>query len=496
MRKLHYPKFLIKILRLTFGFFLKKYYNINFIDKENVKKFNRPFILLANHCGFWDPFFICIYLEQEIHFVTSDNIFRNPIFNFFMNLFGSIPKSKFIPDIETIKLIFKVIKENKSVGIFPETNRTWDGSTFKINPNIGKLVKKLGIDLIGAKIKGGYLSLPRWAQKKRYGKVIIEYDFIVKSSDLQNLNEEKINQLVEEWFKYNEDDFIFKNNFKYKGKNLAQYIERVLFICPNCNSFVSIFSSKNHFFCKNCGVKFVYNETGIIDLFKENNSIDYYKKKFDKNDNNKELKNFKITDFNTVNKWNKWQINYLYSYLKNKLLNILDNFNLENFKSINNFLFIEKELAFVERGYRLKKAKFLTKGFLNISFFNFTIKDLENKTSNFPLFELEGINVQDKEILEFYHENNLYRIFFKNKRISVYKWLLYFLLIKKIIMENIEILDLIFKKLTNTNPLYQNLSNIELNNNMIIIKETIEKILNYKIKNKITKLNIENIFNF
>lgn len=506
MKELLYPRFLINILRITFGSFLKKYYNLHFIDNENIKNLKKPFVILINHCGFWDPFFVCTYLTQEIHFVTSDNIFRHPIFKFFMKLFGSIPKSKFIPDATTIKYIFKLVKENKSIGIFPEINRTWDGSTFRINPNIGKLIKKLNIEVIGAKIKGGYLSLPRWSTKKRYGKVIIEFNYLLKSEDIKGLNNENINQIIQNWINYNEDDFIKENNYKYTGKNLAQFLERVLFICPNCNSLETLFSYNNLFFCSNCGLSFIYEENGILNnnisklkfnvidkaiknyiKFEEkylkmknlninknnnaNSNNNIKNKIFDKFQNIKnKIINFKFLNldksniecFNTVHKWNNWQINYLYNYLK-------ENIN-------NEIIYKEKEKVFVYKGYRLKRTKFLTEGYFYINSFYFLIKDKdENDLLNFPILQMEGINIQDKEILEFYFNNELYRFIFKNKRTSTYKWLLFILMIKKILIEN---------------------SSDIFSNNLNFDKEKLEKIKNIKLSNKITKLNLDNIFNF
>jgi|GEM_PF-386475 1-acyl-sn-glycerol-3-phosphate acyltransferase len=481
MKKLPYPKLLIKILRATFGKFLKHYYNIEFVDPKNIKELKEPFVIIINHSGFWDPFFICSYLTQEIHFVTSDNIFRHNIFKFFVKLFGSIPKSKFIPDVKTIKYIFSTIESNGSIGIFPETNRTWDGSCFPLNPNIGNLIKKLNVDLVGTIIKGGYLSLPRWAIKKRKGKVIIEFDYILKKEEIKELSANQIYEKANNFLNYNEDHFQDKMNIKFKGKNLAHYLERALFICPNCNSFFSLYSFSDFFLCKNCNILLKYNEYGRL-VFPELKEFKKHIYLF-KNEINKNIK-INIDNFNTVHKWNKWQINFLINFLRNNFYNIVNNkidknIILKDFVSNFNInkvskkedIFIDNEKALIYKGFKLEKTKFLFKAFLSISFYYFLLLD-ENKNIilKFPILEMDGVNVQDKEILEFYYKNELYRIYYKNKRISIYKWLLFILSIKKLLIENIDLL-------------YNNI-------NIFENKDFIENLKS----NKNIKLNIDNIF--
>lgn len=403
IKKLWYPKLLVTILRATFGVFLKKYYNITFIDNENIINLKGPFIIIANHVNFWDPFFISDYLKQEIHYITSDNIFRDPIFKYFMRLFGSIPKSKFIPDTQTIRLALKVINKGASIGLFPEGNRTWDGNNLSIVESTGKLIKLLGIPLIGAKIKGAYLTLPRWAEKKRKGKVIIEFSKILSKEEIKEMTVNQINDVITKWIKHSDDDFQSEKEYKYLGKNLAHFLEQILFICPKCKSFISIYSKEDNIKCKNCSLDIRYNENA----------------KFESHDG---------FEFKTVSSWNRWQIKYFFDYLKNLLMNS----NASSKKEI--IILKDPHEAEVNVGYKYYKMNFLTNGYIILKSETFEIysKDTNKLLISFNIENMEGINVQNKEVLEFYYDNKLYRIFYKNKRVSTYKWLITLLIIKKI----------------------------------------------------------------
>ncbi len=402
IKKLWYPKPLISILRATFGVFLRKYYNIEFIDPDKIIKLKCPFVIIGNHVNFWDPFFISAYLKQEIHYITSDNIFRDPIFKHFMKLFGSIPKSKFIPDTQTIRLALKTIKKGASIGVFPEANRSWDGNNLSIVESTGKLIKILGSPLIGAKIQGAYLSLPRWAEKKRKGKVIIEFSTILKKEDVLSLSPEQINDIILKWIKHSDDEFEEKFNFKYIGENLAHYLEQILYICPSCKSMVSLYSENDRIKCKNCNLDLKYNENARLEG------------------------NLPEIEKNTISSWNTWQIKYSFEFIKNLFSKKIDK---------NYIILSDLEIANVHIGYRYNKTEILCKGSIILKKEFFEIYSTEDKLlHSFEINKMEGINVQNKEVLEFYYNNKLYRVFYDNKRASTYKWLILLLILKKLLL--------------------------------------------------------------
>ncbi len=432
IKNLWYPKPIVSFLRATFGVFLRKYYNIEFIDTQNIKNFKGPFIIVSNHVNFWDPFFISSYLIQEIHYITSDNIFRDPLFKYFMKLFGSIPKSKFIPDTQTIRLVLKTIKKGASIGVFPEANRTWDGENMDIVESTGKLIKLSAVPVIGVKIKGAYLSLPRWGEKKRKGKVIIEFNQILKKEEVNSLSYEKINEIISNWIKHSDDQFEETNNIKYSGENLAQYLEQILFICPKCKNLVSIYTEGDHIRCKNCDLDLIYTEYAKI---KNQNSISDF-------------------EFKNVSSWNKWQIKYFYKFIKDLFEDnvkddqvILSDVNIDINREINTDINTNINLntntdkvtktANLYIGYRYDKVTFLTEGYVVLKKDNFEIisnKKDKNNYYSFKIEKMEGINVQNKEVLEFYYDNKLYRLFYNDKRASTYKWLIGLLIVKKLIL--------------------------------------------------------------
>ncbi|MBQ8474276.1 MAG: hypothetical protein IJ499_01280 [Clostridia bacterium] len=63
----------------------------------------------------------------------------------------------------------------------------------------------------------------------------------------------------------------------YKGKNLAENLETLMFICPNCNARDSFESKKNTVRCKSCGTSFTYGKDGFLHDFTFKTVRDYAK---------------------------------------------------------------------------------------------------------------------------------------------------------------------------------------------------------------------------
>jgi 1-acyl-sn-glycerol-3-phosphate acyltransferase len=117
----------VPLMRAIVLRFLRRRYRLEAVGAEHVRDLKPPFIVVANHVNFWDPFWINAFISTPIQFVASDNLFRTTLLGFAMRLLGSIPKTKLMNDAQTIGHIFRVLEAGGVVGIFPEGTRSYDG---------------------------------------------------------------------------------------------------------------------------------------------------------------------------------------------------------------------------------------------------------------------------------------------------------------------------------------------------------------------------------
>jgi 1-acyl-sn-glycerol-3-phosphate acyltransferase len=239
-------------------------YNIRAVLSESVRNLSGPFLVLANHVGFWDPFVVSYFLRKRPHFVSSDAVMRDPVKRFFLKGFGVIPKKKNIRDTKVIRDMTDYIGAGEAIGLFPEATRTWTGTTLYIDPSIAKLVKLLKVPVVSAKMKGMFLFNPRWSYKVRKGRVDVDYDVIITSGEIQQLGTEEIYERIKKALWHNETDYQQTEHIRIKSDKRAEFMNHVLFYCPLCNSFEGYHAHKNTLTCKYCGSQIYVDQYGFF----------------------------------------------------------------------------------------------------------------------------------------------------------------------------------------------------------------------------------------
>ena len=250
----------VPIIKLIYGFKCKK---------MKIKK-NEKYIVLANHQATLDPVFVGSAFNKPLYYVANDDLLHQ---NFKSKLltycFGIIGKSKGKSDFMTVKTMLQVLKENGSVCVFPEGNRTFSGELCYISPAITKFIKSAKTPVILYNIEGGYGVDPRWSLKKRKGHFVGFVKRVLSVEELASMTAEEVHQTIID--ELNVQDAPSK--YEYKSKQSAERIERVLYICPECNTRHQIESNGNTFTCKACGTKWEYTQN--LTITKDNELYKY-----------------------------------------------------------------------------------------------------------------------------------------------------------------------------------------------------------------------------
>ena len=243
-------------LKIKFGYTSKK-----------LKRSELPenYLVLSNHATDFDPLFVGVSFKRPMHFVASEHISRwkiaYPLLKF---AFEPIIRKKGMSAAHAIIDILRKLKHGHNVCMFAEGVRTWNGVTSPIAPTTGQLVKKAGCGLVTYKLVGGYFLSPGWAKKLRRGYSHGEAVNIYTKEQLDVMSVDEINEAI--CRDLYEDAYArqLESPRVYKGKRLAEGIENLLFICPECNAHESITSSGNTAHCKSCGMTLEFDKYGMV----------------------------------------------------------------------------------------------------------------------------------------------------------------------------------------------------------------------------------------
>ncbi len=250
---------MFSLLRLLFGVYLPIVYGFSY-KKTKLKK-NEPCIVIANHTSSMDQFIVPIAFNRVIHFLASDNLFVMKVGKLLKYLVAPIPKTKSNADIRAIRDARSAIQEKAIIGLFPEGNRSYTGKLCHIPEGIVKLIRMMKVPVYIYKIYGGYGVNPRWAADVRKGKSHGELFKKIEFAEYNLLSDDELYKLIVESLEYDDVEWAKENGILYKSKKQAEYLERVLYYCPTCQSYETLKSEGIYFSCEKCNMKLEYTPT-------------------------------------------------------------------------------------------------------------------------------------------------------------------------------------------------------------------------------------------
>lgn len=219
-------------------------------------------IVISNHVTTLDPVLINMKFNKLLYFMTSKHVFQNRFLGKLLTfLVNPIPKEKINKsDIAAIRACMQISRENGSICIFPEGNRTFSGKLGYVDPAITKLIKKLGKPLIVCNILGGYGTDPRWCNGTRRGKMQVLIKKVYSCEEMKAMTNEALYDAIIADMTVDE----FAGGERYRSSRRAECLESVAFICPMCGAKHTIYTKKHKIYCSACGLELTYNEDQTI----------------------------------------------------------------------------------------------------------------------------------------------------------------------------------------------------------------------------------------
>jgi 1-acyl-sn-glycerol-3-phosphate acyltransferase len=237
----------------------------NKIVKKTPIDYAQNYFILCTHGSGFDIFHTMAALRpMKYAIVAARKLFYKKFTGKFLRISGAIPKKQFVADLAALKLVKNAAEEGKSIFICPEGRSTPDGLNGYIAPAISKMVKWLGLPVLFVKPQGSYLTFPRWAKNIRFGKMTTEVGLLLTKREVGELSNEEIYDKIKAAFSFNEYDYQIGNNLKFLTGAPAKNINRLLFICPHCNSSDNMTADSKEISCKACGLKAEVDTKGTL----------------------------------------------------------------------------------------------------------------------------------------------------------------------------------------------------------------------------------------
>jgi 1-acyl-sn-glycerol-3-phosphate acyltransferase len=381
------------ILRNTLGLWLQIAYKAKTKGIDLFKKIEAPFILIGNHTTLLDPFLTNSFVPYPIHWVSSDGNMRSPIMRFLLiKLVGSIPKSKVIPDIETVNWIVEFIRKRRAVvGFYPEGQSSWNSSSVPAFGSSAKLLKLLKVPVVCALSRGSYMTKPRWAYTRREGHVEIEYSLLFSPQDLKTMSLQEIDEKLNTAIDHDDCDWALRQGLKYSDPCRAECLELALYACPSCGALHTLHSKHDSISCSSCGFCARYGEDGSFSFTESRIFASSAPPK-------------------TVRSWDEWQEAHLAKLLESEYI-----------PNPARPIFMDDEVILL-KGKRMDTMKNLGTGTLALNAEGLDFIPRSGASQHFEIGEIEGPNVLKWNFFEFYIGKTVYRARFKDRAASGRKY--------------------------------------------------------------------------
>ena len=239
-------------ISLGLGFkLLRLRYKVKVIGKEKLENVEGPYLMLANHHSFLDPYAVSqIDKNQRYAYVYNKYYLRLPVFGKMLTNAGLIPKMMFTPDLECASKILRSLKAGYSVPIFPEARLSTDGGPSEVEESTSKLVKLAKTPVLLIQVRKSYFLKPKWRPARYGGKIEVEIMDVLTPEQVKEMSLDEIQSKIVNALSFNAFD---SKDVSYKKKNLAIGLENALYMCPHCGTLYSNVSDKNTLTCTHCG---------------------------------------------------------------------------------------------------------------------------------------------------------------------------------------------------------------------------------------------------
>ncbi len=174
-------KIILAILKIVFF----PLFRIRVHNREKLPN-SSDIIVCANHWSNLDPIFLAIALPYEFNFMAKKELFENALFNKILTGLNAFPVDRKSNDLKSLRYSIKLIKEDKTVGIFPEGTRVKSIDRNNMKEGVAFIASKAKADILPVEIVTSYRV---FSKVDVYIKDLIEID---QYADLKNKEAMKI----------------------------------------------------------------------------------------------------------------------------------------------------------------------------------------------------------------------------------------------------------------------------------------------------------------
>lgn len=123
------------------------------------------FLLVPNHQSILDPFYIQSSIRRNDVFTLTKSTQFAGILRWVLPRVNALPTRRFRVDPQVVRTVLRHLEAGHGICIYPEGERSWDGSVQPLRKGAVRLVLKSGVPVVPCGISGSFDVWPRWSRR-------------------------------------------------------------------------------------------------------------------------------------------------------------------------------------------------------------------------------------------------------------------------------------------------------------------------------------------
>jgi 1-acyl-sn-glycerol-3-phosphate acyltransferase len=158
------------------------------VDLENVPA-SGAFILVANHQSVLDPIIVQSVCPRPLHTFTKSTQFSSRLLRWVLVRVNGIPTRRYRVDPQVVRIALRRLEAGLGVGIYPEGERSWDGTLQPFRQGTVRFLLKAGVPIVPCGLDGSYDVWPRWSRRVRRRRVRLRFGKPIRWAALRTRRE-------------------------------------------------------------------------------------------------------------------------------------------------------------------------------------------------------------------------------------------------------------------------------------------------------------------
>ena len=131
-----------------------------------------PVLLLANHQSMFDPVMVGLSSRRYLSYLARKNLFEQPILAPLIRSLNAIPIDRSMGK-DGIQAVLDALGHGQAVLMFPEGERTHDGSVQPLKPGVSLLIKRVRCPIVPVGIAGAFAAWSRFMTLPRLSPLFL-----------------------------------------------------------------------------------------------------------------------------------------------------------------------------------------------------------------------------------------------------------------------------------------------------------------------------------